>query len=126
MTLSPTDAIHVARAIRGYRQDAARRYEATPAGLVTLEHALASFAMAESPGAAHGSHVPPVVVLPGSSAEAEPVLLTFHDAAVRYRTSERTLARRVAAREIAVVRDGRSVRFRPADLDAYFDGKVQG
>ena len=46
-------------------------------------------------------------------------LLTIEQTAKILNTSDKTVRRRIAARDLPVIRDGRIVRVRPQDLRAY-------
>jgi excisionase family DNA binding protein len=113
-TLSPGVAFHLARAIRTYRDDARRRYEDVPPELEKIERALSD--------AATSGHQRPTLADDPRPPEPRlvPHQLTYREAAQRYRTSSRTLRRRVAQGDIPAVRDGGRVFLRVADLDAYF------
>ncbi len=80
------------------------------AGTPGLAERAAEIAM-ECQGVADGGQTP--LLLPGV---ADDRLMTYGEAARALRMSTRTLRRRVAAREIPVVRIGGLVRFRPVDL----------
>jgi excisionase family DNA binding protein len=51
-------------------------------------------------------------------------LLTIKDVAAALRASEKTVRRRIDAGELLVVRDGRLLRVRPADLRAYVAARI--
>ncbi len=113
MDLPPEVCGHVAVAIRHYRFTCIRNNIRAPSHLVELEQLLSQRAIAR-PEATELEQF-------ASIAESEamsPLLLTAKQAARRLLCSERTLQRRVAAGQLAPVRNGRIVRFRVTDIDA--------
>ncbi len=55
---------------------------------------------------------------------AEP-LMTVKDVAAEMKVSEKTVRRRIAARELPVIRDGRLIRIRPKDYRRYIESKLK-
>ena len=53
---------------------------------------------------------------------AEPYL-SFDEAVVYLKTTKRVLADRVRAREIPYIKDGKFIKFRRKDLDAYMESR---
>lgn len=53
---------------------------------------------------------------------AEPYL-SFDEAVVYLKTTKRVLADRVRAREIPFIKDGKFIKFRRKDLDAYMESR---
>lgn len=53
---------------------------------------------------------------------AEPYL-SFDEAVVYLKTTKRALADRVRAREIPFIKDGKFIKFRRKDLDAYMESR---
>ena len=49
--------------------------------------------------------------------------LSFEQAVVYLKTTERSLADRVRAREIPHIKDGKSTKFKREDLDAYMESR---
>ena len=125
LDVAPELRAHLAVAIRDHVRRLRRDGQAVPADLSKLADALLS-----QPGAARSSQQqPPLVNVaalpdPGNGTPAGPLLLRATDAAALIGCSVRQLARKTAAGEIASVRDGRSRRFRPADLAAYVEARA--
>ncbi len=52
-------------------------------------------------------------------------LMTVKDVAAEMKASEKTIRRRIAAGELAAIRDGRLVRIRPKDYRRYLESKLK-
>ncbi len=52
-------------------------------------------------------------------------LMTVREVAAAMNASEKTVRRRIAAGELAVIRDGRLVRIRPKDYRRYLESKLK-
>ena len=114
LEVSAETAGHLAVAIRAYRKAARANYLAVPADLIHIEAAMAERAMKGQDGT-------PVDELwqVQEAASVTPELLSIADTARKLRCSERTVKRRIAAGELAAVKDGRLTRIRPTDIAAY-------
>ena len=62
--------------------------------------------------------------LPPNSHDSDQ-LMTVAEVASQLQVSTRTIRRLIAAAELKVVRIGRAIRIRPADLNAYVTGAAQ-
>ena len=51
-------------------------------------------------------------------------LMTVREVATGMNASEKTVRRRIAAGELAAIRDGRLVRIRPKDYRSYLESKL--
>ncbi len=52
-------------------------------------------------------------------------LMTVREVATGMNASEKTVRRRIAAGELAAIRDGRLVRIRPKDYRSYLESKLK-
>ncbi len=52
-------------------------------------------------------------------------LMTVKEVAAAMNASEKTIRRRIAAGELAAIRDGRLVRIRPKDYRRYLESKLK-
>ena len=55
---------------------------------------------------------------------AEP-LMTVREVAAAMNASEKTVRRRIAAGELAAIRDGRLIRIRPVDYKSFLESKLR-
>ena len=52
-------------------------------------------------------------------------LMTVREVAAAMNASEKTVRRRIAADELAAIRDGRMIRIRPKDYRSYLESKLK-
>lgn len=124
LDLAPELRMHVAAAIRDHVRRLRRDRVPIPPELRQLAEALIAACPARSSQEQTSSHPAPRAWQPAAGTPAEPFMLRAPDAAALLGFSPRTLARKVAAGEIPSVKDGRSRRYRPADLAAYVEAKA--
>ena len=52
-------------------------------------------------------------------------LMTMREVATAMNASEKTVRRRIAAGELAAIRDGRLIRIRPVDYKSFLESKLR-